>query len=138
MIKPQVTVCEVKIQQTSQIGQTILCVIYFNDQLKWKGISNANYPIPLGRYRALPFKGQHPHTRLILTGVQHHEGVEIHEANYASQLKGCTAIGLSNGGGICTYSVEALSELITEVEKYNVCYVTLSCAIGFIPHIGLL
>ena len=131
---PTVTVCEVKIQQVSQLGQTVLCDIYLNDELKWKGIQNANYPIPLGRYRGLPFKGQHPHTRLILTGVQHHEGVEIHEANSYAQLRGCTAIGKEIVSQTLLNSVDALSELITEVEKYNVCYVTLSCKLGFTPY----
>jgi hypothetical protein len=134
MTIPTVTVCDVKIQQVSQIGQTVLCDIYLNDELKWKGIQNANYPIPLGRYRSLPFKGQHPHTRLILTGIQHHAGVEIHEANHASELKGCTAIGEIIKGDILLNSIEALSELITVVEKYNVCYVTLSCKLGFTPY----
>ena len=123
---PQVTRCDIKIIQTSITGQTVLCDIYLNDRLTWKGIQNKNYPIPSGSYRALTFKGYHPHTRLILTGVQHHSGVEIHEANVYSQLKGCTAIGKSNGGGYCTHSVDALKELISMVEQYNVCYVTLS------------
>ena len=131
MTIPQVTTLEIKIQQVSIVEQTILCDIYLNDELKWKGIQNANYPIPLGRDRSLPFKGNHPHTRLILTGVQHHEGVEIHEVSNVEQLKGCTGIFRKLVGQVYTHSVDSLQELITEVEKYNVCYVTLSRSDSF-------
>ena len=120
------TKCNIRINQIGIIGITVLCDIYFNDKLLFKGIQNANYPIPLGTYKAGTYKGEHTHTRILLFGVPKHMGVEIHEANRAEELKGCTAIGMFIKGVVLFNSVDALETLVSMVEKFNVCEVTLS------------
>ena len=131
MTIPYMQICEVNIRQVSQNNQTILCSVLINDKDFCIGIQNAAYPIPFGRYRAVHYKAEHPHTRLLLQNVPNHAGVEVHEANWYWQLKGCTAVGEGFEGGECINSVKALQSLITEVEKYHLCYVTLSRSADF-------
>ena len=131
MTIPYITTVEINIRQISQSGQTVLCSVLINDKAFCIGIQNAAYPIPLGRYRAFPFKGDHAHTRLLLQNVPNHAGVEVHEANWYWQLEGCTAVGTGFENGECMNSIKALQSLITEVEKYKVCYVTLSRSANF-------
>ena len=126
---PSVTRCDIKIVQFGILADTVLCDIYFNDVLLYKGIQNKNFPIPFGTYKATPYKGSHAHERLLLLNVNHHSGVEIHEANRAIQLRGCTAIGFFLNGEFLSDSVRALESLIKKIKLYNVCYVTLSCSI---------
>jgi len=122
---PNVTRCDIKIVQFAISQDTVLCDIYFNATLLYKGIQNKNYPVPSGTYKAIPFKGEHKYTRLLLLNITGHYGVEIHEANLALQLHGCTAIGFDNKDGYCSDSVKALQSLMDKVRQYSVCYVQL-------------
>ena len=134
MTIPYITTVGINIRQISQNNQTILCDIYLNDSKFCVGIQNAAYPIPFGRYRAFPFKGTHPHTRLLLQNVPNHAGIEVHEGNYANQLRGCTAVGTNIIDECCFNSVKTLHDLLKEVHKYDVCYVTLSRSSDFLEN----
>jgi len=133
MTTPQVTVAEIRINQLSRVNNTIICEVFLNDKHFCVGIQNALYPIPLGRYRAVLYKAEHPHTRVLLECVPGHQGVEIHEANKAEQLRGCTAVGSSVGNEFLYYSIGTLNELISHLKPYNVIYVTLSRSANFQP-----
>ena len=134
MTIPQVTILEIKIQQVSISGNTILCEVFLNDTKFCLGIQNALYPIPLGGYRAYPFLGNHKNERLLLMNVKGHKGVEVHEANWYWQLKGCTAVGSSFENDELINSVSTLKALLTEVHKYSVCFVTLSRSSAFLEN----
>lgn len=81
--------------------------------------------MPSGRYRAVVYKGEHQHERILLENVPHHSGVEIHEANKATQLRGCTAVGFDLDKDYLGNSVIALAQLVNKVKQYNVCFVNL-------------
>jgi hypothetical protein len=126
---PSLTRCDIKIVQVSIIGQAVLCDIYFNELLLYKGLQNFAYPIPFGTYRGLVYKGNHDYERILLQNVPHHTFVEIHEANHFTQLKGCTGIGYRLSGQVLNDSLKALISIVSKVKQYDVCYVTLSSSI---------
>jgi hypothetical protein len=133
MTIPQVTTAEIRINQLSRVNNTIICEVYLNDKYFCAGIQNANYPMPFGRYRAVIYKGKHPHERILLENVPEHAGVEIHEANVASQLKGCTAVGVKVNIEFLENSVWSLNALVSHLKLYNVIYVSLSHSANFQP-----
>lgn len=110
---------------------TILCKILINKQPKYFGIRNANFPVPDGIYKALLFKGNHPHVRIVLVGVQHHSGVEIHEGNKAKDVDGCTCVGRYYSDEYIMHSVEVLDELTQLVAQYKTCTVELACSLFY-------
>ena len=126
-MKPQPpTQCIIKVVQYGYFNQAVLCDIYFNDALLYKGIQNKNCPMPYGTYKAVVYLGEHKYERLLLQNVLGHSGVEIHEANKAPQLHGCTAIGFHIVDDMLYNSVKALQSLISKVKQYNFCFVELT------------
>ncbi len=124
------TNCEIKILQTSTNGQAVLCDIYVNGALLFKGLQNINYPIPFGVYKATLYKGGNQHTRLLLCGVPGHAWVEIHEGNKFVDFKGCTGIGYRLVGQVLHDSVRALNALVNHVVAFDTCTVELASAIS--------
>lgn len=129
MTTPNKTNCNIKVERYAISADTVNCNIYVNGACLFVGLQNNNYTIPLGTYKAVVYKGKHPHERLLLSGIEGHAGVEIHEANRASELKGCIGIGMLFRGNIIFNSIYALANLIDMVKKYDTCTVELCSAI---------
>lgn len=129
--EPKYDTCHIQIVGWKKTGDTILCKVLFNEVPFCFGIRNANFPIPDGVYTALAFKGKHPHTRLILVGVQHHSGVEIHEGNKAKDVDGCTCVGQYLSEEAIIASVDTLSALIAKCSTYKKITVELACSLFY-------
>lgn len=128
------TTCIITILQTSQINNTIFCDISFNDMLLYKGIQNANFPVPYGTYKAQEDKHGTNGASISWLGVPHHIGIEIHIANHAHELRGCTAIGHSYVGEMLIKSKQAMLSLLAKVSLYDSCFIIFKRSVNFVDH----
>lgn len=122
---------QIQIVGWKKTGITILCKVLVNEVPYCFGIRNANFPVPDGIYKALLFKGNHKHVRIILVGVQHHSGVEVHEGNYAINVDGCTCVGRYINETSIIDSINTLDSLTKLVAQYKTCTIELACSLFY-------
>lgn len=71
---------------------------------------NFNLPVPPGEYDT-HVRDDHDPNRIELDDVLNAENVQIHNANYPSQLKGCFAVGEASGQNAVSNSVNAMNQI---------------------------
>jgi hypothetical protein len=73
-------------------------LVLFTVELPWKDNANNVSCIPPGKYRCCWTKS--PRLKKFtyeVTNVKGRSGIRIHSANFATQVLGCVALGLTNG-----------------------------------------
>ncbi len=87
----------------------------FNGKDICRAFENVNFLIPAGQYIAYQFKSAKFKRSVWRLVVKGHVGIEIHPANFATQLKGCFATTdqtTSQGGMYSARALDSLMEVI--------------------------
>lgn len=80
-------------------------------------LSTGDHPrIPAGAYALEQFHSPHNGDCLQVKDVPGRSMIEIHSANYASELRGCVAVGMTAGDDCVWNSKEALKALLLVVK----------------------
>lgn len=125
-------IAKISIVQTRQSLKTIFCDIYFNELLLFKGIQNADYPIPFGIYKCKEDLLGKNGISLSWLNVKGHVGIECHIANWAHELRGCTAVGYHYSHDMLLDSRRAMLHLIKLVNGFDECYIHFSRSVDFV------
>ena len=129
----------ITINRTSSTGKSIAVTITVTSTLTGQTFSgvtlenisppNPSLPIPAGAYPA-DIRTDHTPNRIELIGVPSASVVQIHNANYPSQLEGCVAVGMS------TSSADSVNDSINAMNRIN--DILSVCAEGSAPRLPLL
>lgn len=84
---------QITLTRRMKAGQSVIGKIAVNGH-SWRTIENAKFIIPLGIYEIKTTWSPKFNKLLPLINVPHRKGIRIHSANFASQLRGCIALGL--------------------------------------------
>jgi len=105
---------------------------FFGNTLENRIPPNPNLPVPPGQYPA-KIRADHTPNRIELIGVPEAQFVQIHNANYPSQLEGCFAVGTSALKDFVGNSVDAMNtinDIITEDGSGNILVIVKGSATG--------
>lgn len=78
-------------------ASTLIGSIYHNGIKLMDFIANLNYPINEGTYPVSLYMSPRFKRTVLLLDVPHHQGIEVHGADYSNQLRGCMAPGTMDG-----------------------------------------
>lgn len=85
--------------------------VFINGRMFANGLENEKFLIPRGQYTMVKDVDGTNGLSYELLGVPNRSAIEIHIANYISQLRGCIALGLSRGANQLYESRKALEML---------------------------
>lgn len=99
------------------IENTIGAVLCYTIEKNWHNNANDNSCIPLGIYRVTKFNSPSKGHVFLLHDVPGRTMIEIHVANWSSQLLGCIAVGLDfteQGVGRSELALEKLLKIMPD------------------------
>lgn len=98
------------ISGTINVTSTVTSTTFSGHTLENRNPPNPNLPVPPGTYPA-SMRTDHTVYRIELNGVPNASNIQIHNANYPSQLAGCFAVGTSALPDFVRNSVNAMNSI---------------------------
>jgi len=98
------------ISGTIDVTSTVTNTTFSGNTLENRNPPNPNLPVPPGTYPA-SMRTDHTPNRIELTGVPNASNIQIHNANYPSQLEGCFGAGTSASTDFVGNSVNAMNSI---------------------------
>lgn len=93
------------------------CVLHTIER-PWKNNERGVSCIPAGRYRVRFTMSKRFHCKLYeVMDVPNRSGIRIHAANWATQLEGCIALGVTRGQGLVLQSRIAIQRFHNELAE---------------------
>lgn len=108
---------EIKIEAIYDVLKSRVCKVFVNGIFYCYSIANKSYMIPSGTYTAIYDEKGSNGLSLRLLDVPNRSGIEIHIANYSSQLKGCFAFGYQVVNGNLFHSKLAIEALFLNINR---------------------
>ncbi len=95
---------------TINVTSTVTNATFSGYTLENRNPQNPNLPVPPGTYPA-SMRTDHTPNRIELNGVPNASNIQIHNANYPSQLEGCFGVGTSASTDFVGNSVNAMNSI---------------------------
>lgn len=111
------------------IGSTVYCsTLELTDRkLEQGGIKiKGQTCIPRGKYNiSVIMSPKFGYKVIYIHNVPDFNGVEIHAGNTVKDTRGCILVGVKNGIGTLSLSRVTLNDLISDIERLNICQITI-------------